>query len=147
MSKKSIVYNSESADNDESIKNCISSRENNWLNGCRYALIIDKLKPNSKSKIKEHTLSSNNLDKELNYAHLLYTMQKPPNKDKHTRSNKKLKHVHFSPIIFVKLVIPAGKKNRQSNTWLIKALVDSGASYYILAKSKSDKLPVKKTKQ
>ena len=66
---------------------------------------------------------------------------------KQTKSKKKLKHKHFSPTIFVKLVIPAGKKDRQSNTWLVKALVDSGASGSILAKAKADKLPVKNTKK
>ena len=62
-----------------------------------------------------------------------------------TKSKKKLKHKHFSPIIFVKLVIPAGKKCRQSKTCLVKALVNSGASESILAKAKADNLPVKKT--
>ena len=65
---------------------------------------------------------------------------------KQTKSKNKLKHVHFSPIIFVKLVIPAVKKDIQSNTRLVKSLVDSGASDYILTKAKSDKLPVKNTK-
>ena len=64
-----------------------------------------------------------------------------------TKSKKKLKHTHFSPIIFVKLVITVGKKGRQSNTRLVKYLVDSGASESILAKAKSDKLQVKKTKK
>ena len=58
-----------------------------------------------------------------------------------------MKHKHFSPIIFVKLVIPAGKKGRQSKTCLVKALVDSWASESIIAKAKADKLPVKKTKK
>ena len=66
---------------------------------------------------------------------------------KQTKSKKKLKHKHFSPIIFVKLVIPAGKKGRQSKTCLVKALVDSGDSESIIAKSKTDNLPVKKTKK
>ena len=66
---------------------------------------------------------------------------------KQTKFKKKLKHVHFSPIIFVKLVIPAGKKDRQYNTRLFKALINSGASEYILAKAKADKLPVTTTKQ
>ena len=66
---------------------------------------------------------------------------------KQTNSNKKLKHKHFSPMIFVKLVIPAGKKGRQSKTRLVKALVNSGTSESILAKAKADKLPVKKTKK
>ena len=41
------------------------------------------------------------------------------------------------------MVIPAGKKGRQSKTLLVKALVDSGASDSILAKAKVDKLPFK----
>ena len=66
---------------------------------------------------------------------------------KHTKDKKKLKHKHFSPIIFVKLVIPAGKKGRQYKTRLVKVLVNSGASEYILAKTKAENLPVKNTKK
>ena len=64
-----------------------------------------------------------------------------------TKSKKKLKHIHFRPIIFVKLVIPEGKKDIQSKTRLVKALVDSGASESILTKAKAGKIPVKNTKQ
>ena len=73
-------------------------------------------------------------------------MKKPSKKDKQTKSNNKLKHVHLIPIIFVEQVIPSGKKYRQSKTQLVKALVDSGYSESILTKAKSGKLPVKKTK-
>ena len=62
-----------------------------------------------------------------------------------TKSKKKLKHINFSPIIFVKLVIPVGKKDRQSKTRLVKFLVNSGASESILSKSKAEKLPFKNT--
>ena len=62
-------------------------------------------------------------------------------------AKNKLKHKHFSPIIFVKLVITAGKKGRQSKTRIVKALVDSGASESILAKDKVEKLQVKQTKK
>ena len=71
--------------------------------------------------IKEHTLSSNNLDKALYDAHLLNTLLKLTDKNKQTKFNKKLKYIHFNPIIFVKPAIPAGKKDRQSKTRLIKA--------------------------
>ena len=74
-------------------------------------------------------------------------MCKPSKMVKQTKSKKKLKHKHYSPIIFVKLVIPAGKKGRQSKARLVKALVDSGSSESILAKAKADKLTVKKTKK
>ena len=66
---------------------------------------------------------------------------------KQTKSKNKLKHKHFSPIIFVKLVIQSGKKGRQSKTRLFKALVDSGASNSILAKAKADKQTVKRQKR
>ena len=66
---------------------------------------------------------------------------------KQTKSKKKLKHVNFSPIIFVKLVIPAGKKYKQSNTRLVKSLVDWGASESILTKAKAEKMQVKNAKQ
>ena len=88
------------------------------------------------------------MDKSLHDAYLLNTLQNPTNKKyKQTKSNKKLKHVHFSPITFVALVIPEGQKDRQPNTRLVKSLVDSGASESIITKSKSYNLPVKKTKQ
>ena len=45
------------------------------------------------------------------------------------------------------MVIPEGKKDRQSNNRLFKVLVDSGASESIPAKAKANKLLVKKTKQ
>ena len=66
---------------------------------------------------------------------------------KQNKCKKKLKHVHFSPIIFVKLVIHAGKKEIQSKTRLVKTLVDSGDSESILDNAKADKLPVKNTKK
>ena len=75
-------------------------------------MVLLSIKKNCKSNIKEHTLSSNNLDKALHDAQLLNTLRKPSKMDKQTKYNKKMKHVHFSPIIFVKLVIPVGKKGR-----------------------------------
>ena len=123
---------------------CIRNEEEAWKSGCRDLIIIDNL-TNSTSKIKEHKLSSNNLDTALNDSHLLNTLLKPSKMVKQNKTKKKLKHKISSPIIFVKLVIPAVKKGRQSKTRLVKALVDSGASESILAKAKADKLPFKKT--
>ena len=74
-------------------------------------------------------------------------MRKPSIMVKQTKSKKKLKYKHFSPIIFVKLVISAGKKGRQSKTRLVEALVDSGASESILAKASADKMPVKRIRR
>ena len=71
-------------------------------------------------------------------------MQKPINNDKQTKSNKKLKHVHFSRIILVKMVITADKKDRHTKTQMVKALIKSVASESILKKEKSDKLIIKK---
>ena len=108
---------------------------------------MDKSKTNSKSKLKEHRLSSNNLDKALHDAYLLNTLLNQTNeKDKQTKSYKIMKHVHFSPVIFVKLVIPAGTKDRNFKTRMVKSLVHSGASESIITKSKANKRPVNKTK-
>ena len=87
------------------------------------------------------------MDKSLHDAHLLKTLRNTTNKkDKQSKSSKKLKHVHLTTIIFVKLVIPAGKKDRYTKTRLVKALVDSLAIESILTKAKAYKLRVKKTK-
>ena len=66
---------------------------------CRELNIIDNLN-NSKTDIKEHKLSSYNLDIALNDAHLVKTLRKPSKMVKQTKSIKKLKHKHFSPILF-----------------------------------------------
>ena len=144
--ENSMTYDSESGGSDKISDNATNTEEEVWKNVCRDLIIIDKL-TNSTSNIKEHKLSSNNLDTALHDAHLLNTLRKPSFMVKQTKSRKKLKHKHFSPIIFVKLVIPAGKKDRQSKTRLFKALVYSGDSESILTKAKADKLTVKQTKK
>ena len=50
-------------------------------------------------------------------------------------------------LYFVKMIIPAGKKDILSKTRLVKTLVESGASESILTKAKADKLTIKKTNQ
>ena len=141
-----MTYNSESGGSDKSSNSATNTEEEAWNKGCRELIIIGKLNNNT-SNIKEHKLSSNNLDKALHDAHLLNTLQKPSKMVIQTKSKKKQKNKHFSPIIFVKLFIPAGKKDRQSKTRLVKALVNSGASESILAKAKAEKIPVKNTKR
>ena len=51
----SIIYDSDSAHNDSSSTSIIS-KDNILLDGCRDAIIIDKLKTNGKSMLKEHKL-------------------------------------------------------------------------------------------
>ena len=146
MEKNSITYDSELGGSDKSSNSATDTEEEDWNTGCKELIVINKLN-NSTSNIKEHKLSYNNLDKALHDAHLLNTLRNPSKMVNQTKSRKKLKHIHFSPIIFVKLVIPASKKDKQSKTQLVKALVNSGASESILAKVKADKLPVNKTKK
>ena len=67
--KASITYDSESGNSDEGSNNSTDTRKEVWNNGCRDGFIIDKLN-NSKYNIKEHKLSSTNLDKALHHAHL-----------------------------------------------------------------------------
>ena len=107
----SITYDSELGGSDNSSNSATNTEEESWNNGDREFIVINKLN-NSTSNIKEHKLSSDNLDKALHDAHLINTLQKPSKMVKQTKHKKKLKHIHFSPIIFVKLVIPSGKKYR-----------------------------------
>ena len=95
-----MTYDSESGESDKSSDNATDTEEEAWKSGCRDLSIIDNLN-NSKSNIKEHKLSSNNLDTALNDAHILNNLCKPSKMVKQTKSKKKLKHKHFSPIIFV----------------------------------------------
>ena len=144
--KISITYDSDSTDDGKISSSSTRINNSNWIDGCRDDFIIDKLTTNSKYKLREQKLSFNNLDAELQDFYLLNTPQKSTNKkDKQSKFSKILKHVHLSPIIFVKLVIPAGKEYKHSKTWLVKVLVNSGSIESILAKAKAYKLPVKKT--
>ena len=94
-----MTYNSDSGGSDKSSDNATYTEEEAWNNGCRDLIIIDNL-TNITSNIKEHKLSSNNLDTSLHDAHLLNTMRKPSIMVKQTKYKKKLKHKHFSPNIF-----------------------------------------------
>jgi hypothetical protein len=61
------------------------------------------------------------------------------------RPRKRSKTQHLSPILFVKIQVPSGKKGRTAKTRIIKALVNSGASESIID-LKSAKNLVLKTK-
>ena len=71
-----MTYDSESGGSDKSSNNAIDTEVEAWKNGCRDLSIINKL-TNSTSNIKEHKLSSNNVDTALNDAHLINTLRKP----------------------------------------------------------------------
>ena len=71
-----MTYDSESGLSDKSSNSATETEEEAWNNGCRDLIIINKLN-NSTSNIKEHKLSSNNLDKALHDAHLLNNLPKP----------------------------------------------------------------------
>ena len=107
-----MTYDSESGVSDNSSNIATDTEEEAWNNGCRELIIINKLNNklnNSKFNIKWHKLSSNNLDKALHDAHLLNTLRKLSKMVKQTKSKKKLKHIHFSPIIFCQI----GHSSRQ----------------------------------
>ena len=71
-----MTYDSESGGSDKSSDNATDNEEEAWNSGCGDLIIIDNL-TNSTSNIKEHKLSSNNLDTALHDAHLLNTLCKP----------------------------------------------------------------------
>ena len=89
-----MTYDSESEGSDKSSNNATDTEEEAWKNGCRDLIIIDKL-TNSTSNIKEHKLSSNNLDTELHDAHLLNTLCKPSIMVKQTKSKKEIETQTF----------------------------------------------------
>ena len=65
-----MTYDSESGRSDKSSDNATNTEEEAWNNGCRDLIITDKLTYIT-SNIKEHKLSSKNLDTALHDAHLL----------------------------------------------------------------------------
>ena len=65
-----MIYKSNSGNSDESSNIATDTKEEARNNGCRDEFFINKLN-NSKSNIKEHKLSSDNLDKALHNTHLL----------------------------------------------------------------------------
>jgi hypothetical protein len=81
----------------------------------------------------------NHTDDALNDAYLLSDLRKPTqiktSKDQDGQTPKKSKIKNLSPILFVKKQCSTGKKNRQTKSKLVKALVDSGASESILTLS------------
>ena len=70
-----MTYDSESGGSEKSSDNATNTEEEAWKSGCRDLIIINNL-TNITSNIKEHKLSSNNLDTALNDAHLLNTLRK-----------------------------------------------------------------------
>jgi hypothetical protein len=63
-------------------------------------------------------------------------------KDQDGQTLKKSKIKNLSPILFVKIQYSTGKKNRQTKSKLVKALVDSGTSESILTLSAAKGLPI-----
>ena len=94
-----MTYNSESGGSDKSSDNATDTEEEAWNNVSRDIIIINKLN-NSTSNIKEHKLSSNNLDTALNDAHLLNTLRKPSIMVKQTKSKKKTETQTFQSDYF-----------------------------------------------
>jgi predicted aspartyl protease len=86
------------------------------------------------------------IDEVINDACLLSDLRKP-NKistkiDHDGQTIKKSKTKNLSPILFVKIIRPTGKKDRQLKTKLFKALVDTGASESIISKKAAKGLPL-----
>ena len=74
-----MTYDSESGESNKGSNNATDAtdtEEEAWKSSCRDLNRMDNIN-NSKSNIKDHKLSSNNLDTALNDAHLLNTLRKP----------------------------------------------------------------------
>ena len=78
--KTSITYDSDSSNDGEISSIYTSSEDINSIDSWRDAFMIDKPATNSKSNLKKHKLSYNNLDAESHYAYLINILQKPTNK-------------------------------------------------------------------
>jgi predicted aspartyl protease len=114
--------------------------------------LLENKHSNKNSKDKNYgTKKYQSLDDVINDACLLSDLRKPPKNntrtDKDGQTTKKQKMAHLSPILFVKVQIPSGKKKRDEKTRLIKALVDSGASETIIVKSAAKKLPLRENNE
>ncbi len=106
-----------------------------------------QLKHDRKCDNKEY----HNLDDVINDACLLSDLRKPSESktttDEDGRTTKKTKLNKLSPILFMKIELPSGKKKNRTKTRILKALVDTGASESILLLSKAKHLPLRKTKE
>jgi hypothetical protein len=88
------------------------------------------------------------IDDAYNDAHPLSSLRSPtqtnasigPGDDPDRRRPKRLKTKHFSPILFVKINLPSGKKKRAQKSRIIKALVDCGAGESIITEQASKNL-------
>jgi hypothetical protein len=113
-------------------------------------MLEEKPKNNStKTRNAKQTPLYNHIDDALNDAYLLSDLRKPTqiktSKDENGQTLKKSKIKNLSPILFVKIQYSTGKKNRQTKSKLVQALVDSGASESILTLSAAKSLPISGT--
>ena len=68
-------YDSKPGNSEKTSNSATNTKEEAWNNGCKDGFVIDKLN-NIKCNIKEHKLSSNNLDKASHDSHLLKNLRK-----------------------------------------------------------------------
>ncbi len=110
--------------------------------------MLENNNKNSRDK-KCGTKEYHSLDDVINDALLLSDLRKPSQintkKDKEGQSTKKSKMKNLSPILFVKIQIPKGKKKNRTKIRLIKALVDTGASETIIVQKAAKNLPHRST--
>ncbi len=106
-----------------------------------------QLKYDKKCESKDY----HNLDDVINDACLLSDLRKPTESktttDEDGRTTKKTKLKKLSPILFMKIELPSGKKKNRTRTRLLKALVDTGASESIIVLSKAKHLPLTEVKK
>jgi hypothetical protein len=100
---------------------------------------------NKKTKKCENTCYDH-IDDAINESYLLSDLRKPnqtkTKTDKEGLTLKKSKQKKLSPILFVKMQFSNGKKNRQTKSKFVKALVDSGTSQSIINSKAAKGLPL-----
>ena len=90
------------------------------------------------------------IDDAINDAYLLSDLRKPSQiitkTDEDSQAQRKSKYKKLSPILFVRIQHSTGKKNRQTKSKLVKALVDTGASESIISLRAAKGLPLLSSK-
>jgi hypothetical protein len=104
----------------------------------------------STKKLPDYNHIDEALDAAYHEAHPLSSLRKQTSTETEDRlangetpKPKRAKMKHFSPILFVKLRVPHGKKGCATKTRMVKALVDSGASESIIKLKAGKNLPLK----
>ena len=132
--------------NFKSYNSSSSSDSDEQETGRRQNYTLEKRKNKIKKKCENKRSNYTHRDEAINDAHLLSDLRKPTEINRKTdidgKTLKKSKLKKLSPILFVRITYVTGKKNRQTKTKMVKALVDTGATESIINLKAAKHLPL-----